>query len=764
MTGEEFVGFHGRTELLSLASQLITVSGGPLVPGNGQRPILFVEGCGGSGRTVLLEFLSGQWSAKVPTAEVANVLALMPDDAQLGTDAVRKMLPAVLLGFSGDVPGYSMSFRRVALAWIAMEGPIAAADGEEARREMQSRLNSYRGARLNNMIGETLRLGAAAIAGSVSTVPGAPMVDIHALAAEGARVLTTRLRRSRFMARMDWGEALTWFDPNGDDQGAAIAQLVTLSGRAASPARGDQRWVDQLLMGALLADLRDSVAGIPKRPWNCLLLIDDADSPLASGFLATLADTRLEQNNLPPDPLTVIACGGELRSIGMAGTKPRRAVADLTAADFGGNAVWLRIGLPDLSPPDVANMLKEYPSLTAAYDSSLVRHVVYQLTGGHALATKLVLKKLDLDPSLFGDLDDVLSGPGPGVPGRSVEQHILERIVVSLSPRRKEIRSFWTDLAILSAAQDIDEAARLRDLLASDSDDHRKLHDEALWSFPGPAGRCAMVPVARRLLLRELARPQAQRCPAGFGRDAATDPAPTRPCEWDDVFRQLHDQASSAALPGSRDQVAARISHMLALGWPARAGRELASQLTSAATAADRGPAAIDDWLALLDSTVGTPDLLCLAHRELTELDPEKAGKLLAERVQDLAKRYPAYLPPGRTELFLSERIEELTAEHLAARQAAGRMPAQPVLGLVTEYRETADPCTAHPCTLRNRYLALRHHYDDLVNYAPAGDRLLNRAEHYRDLAREIGLPVSPGPARLARTGGNLCHIAILAG
>lgn len=75
----------------------------------------------------------------------------------------------------------------------------------------------------------------------------------------------------------------------------------------------------------------------------------------------------------------------------------------------------------------------------------------------------------------------------------------------------------------------------------------------------------------------------------------------------------------------------------------------------------------------------------------------------------------------------------------MAARQAVGRMPTQPVLGLVTEYRQIADPCTVNPRALRNRYLALSHHYDHLVNYAPAGDRLLDRAEYYRDLAREIG-------------------------
>jgi hypothetical protein len=689
------MGFYGREALLSLIDQLVQTGGGSLVPATGYRPILVVEGCGGSGRTSFLEFVTRRWAARVPTAGVMHPLGYesgkSKDKGRVKT-AVQALLPEIMLDFGGEVPGYRMSFRRLTLAYIAMQEPVKATEATAAKQEMQERLARYRGARLSQFLSETLQY--AAVAMPPPGTPGLPPVDLPAVAEHTAGLLTARLQRSRFLARIDWGAALMWFAPDDKhDVDAAVTTLVALSRQASHPASADKRRVDTLLLRALLEDLREGVAAIPQRPGNCLLLLDDADTAVGQEFLTTLADTRMEQaqRGMAPDPLTVVACGSDIRSIGRAGAKPQRTVEDLTVSDFGRTAVWLRIGLADLSPLDVHEMITEHLREAEGLDSAVVEHMVYRLTGGHALATEHVLTKLELDPPLIDDMNKLLAGPGPEGAG-SLEHYLLQKIILSLSSRRRNIPLFWGDLAITSAARYRDEAGYLTTLFKTAPDDKRALLSDSLWSHERPDGRLGMVPTVRYLLLRELARrgwwdnafgllcgPEEQ------DSDPEKDEAPAGPAD---------PAAAPVVAAESKDQLAGCLHRDLALGEVADVVGELTGQLTASAKKMDIAAAA--GWLELLDAVVATPDLRDAAHGQ----------------------------SPAR----------------LSRQQAATQnQPTASVLGLATGLWRVADPCAYSRELLREHYMAISHHYGQLVDHLPAGAILmLDRAKHYRDLAKAI--------------------------
>jgi hypothetical protein len=523
------MGFYGREALLSLVDQLVRTGGGSLVPATGYRPILVVEGCGGSGRTSFLEFVTRRWAARVPTAGVMHPRSYEPgqseDNGRAKTAIQALLLPEIMLGFGGEVPGYRMSFRRLTLAYIAIEEPVKATEATAAKQEMQERLNTYRGARLSKFLSETLQYAAEAM--PPLGTPGLPPVDLPAVAEHTARLLTERLQRSRFLARVDWGAALMWFAPDDKhDADAAVTALVALSRQASRPASTDKHRVDRLLLRALLEDLREGVAAIPQRPGNCLLLLDDADRPVSQEFLTALADTRMEQahRGMAPDPLTVVACASDIPSIGRAGAKPRRTVEDLTASDFGRTAVWLRVGLADLSPLDVHDMITEHLGEAEGLDSAVVEHMVYRLTGGHALATEHVLTSLEFDLSLIDDLNKLLAGPGPEGAG-SLEHYLLRKIIRALSPRRKIIPSTAMKPAISPA---FSRPRRMTSGRCSPirCGPMRGLTDAWAWcrrrgisccaNWPGggggtPPSACCAAPRSRTAIRRRMRRPQSRR-------------------------------------------------------------------------------------------------------------------------------------------------------------------------------------------------------------------------------------------------------------
>jgi hypothetical protein len=701
------MSFYGREQLLSLADQLVQTHGGPLVRTDGYRPILVLDGCGGSGRTKFLETFGDRWAAEVPEARVMDPLAHAArhrNRSQGGSvgSAVRSMLPQILSGLGTEVPGYHLSFGRVTIAYVAMQAPVKSADPDEAKHEMLGRLASCRGARLTRLLTEAIRVTAAG-------VPSTPSVDSHAIAEQVAGLLTARVQRVRFLARIDRGPALLWFAPKGQAGiDAALGMLVDLSRLASSPNPRASEVVDQWLIRALLDDLRQSVVNITQRPGNCLLLLDDADSPAGMEFLENLVRARLDQiqAGMVADPLTVVAASGDLRMIGTL-SKRRCGVADVTAADFGRTAAWIRVGLDDMSPLDVQNLVDEKLLLGAATDGGeaaalgnfAAQHLLYRLTGGHALTTCLALQKLENDPSLIGDLAHLLKADGLKQ-SESLEQYVLQKIVRTLQPRRKDIPRFWNDLAVMSAARNRDEVGYLAKFFSGPADwRERALLCDSLWCRPQRDGSVAMLPVARYFLLRKLAETQWDAVfTALYEVYETTGGSPRHAKDYENDLPETPPEAadmSGIPVPAASlaDQSAGRLHHALALGRIAEASTDLARFLK--ASAAAKNAAAANGWLTLFDAILATPDLLHAAHQQ----------------------------------------PDEVARQQVVTRSE----PEATVLGLLTELHLCADPCAGGPEVLRERYWAISNHCGRLVPYLPTATvQLLDRAASYANLAEDL--------------------------
>jgi hypothetical protein len=685
------MNFSGRSDLVALVDQLVQVRGGPQVAPDTVRPVLVLEGCGGSGRSELLRHVWGQWAARTPTVAV-DPLAVSDGDP----GSMRDVLLAAMLGLTADVPGYKISFPRVVLAHVAMAQAVRAADPDQRVAAMRERLNTYRdrGAAVD-LVGDLV-----AAAGGYVRVPGVEVVA-PAVARSAAQEIVRRLNRAGWRASLAWKDALDWF--RHQDQGFhhdPVRALVQLSVQAQSENTAVRLDVDHLLMAALLADLRDSVARAVGHPWNAVVLLDNGDTPAATEFVRALVGVRQElaRAQVPPDPLTVVTVSGGPLTAALAGPdgEPPRwtesALPELTAEDVRRAGPWLSVLLGDLGVDDMQQLARAgvWPNWLG---TSVVAQAVHRLTSGHAAATSLVLDAVQATPQLVDDLDGVLRRPGPA-PGRTLERYLLDRIVAGLSPQRHVDPHLREDLVTLAAARDKAEAQQLASLLDTPVDAEPVLFTSTtLWSAPGPRGHPALAPFARYLLLRALAaRPAGHR--AG----------------WRPVFAQLRECA--AARP---DDLGGRLHHELALGLlPAVAG-ELDRLLPGTHA---------DHWLALLDQAVGTPDLG----------PPAPAG--------DGAE------PDGSPAAGWPEDAGSAGVPSAAAAGSAGapgrrgRSPKQPterrtcVTQLVSSLHALADPRLSDRDRLRRLYLIVSHDYRQLANTSLEGLTLfLARAQQYQKLA-----------------------------
>jgi hypothetical protein len=488
------------------------------------------------------------------------------EDAQSVTP-VRVMLGEMMRRFANEVPGYKVCWSRVPLMLIAIEEPVR--DDESGQREMIRRLNTYQDR--DKLAG--LLKAFMVVAPSIKGFPGAVPVDAGQLAEGAAKLLLKRMQWSRWRAQRSWGQALTWFGANGDDgaPGSAISELVRFSLIAAKPTSSQMMELDSRLMKAFIADLAESAADIDGRPFNFLLLLDNADCPVGRRFLNILIKARQELSppGARPDPLAVIACGGETGALGLEQKPPRRLSASRAEGD-GITSILLRVGLDGLSQQDVGRFMKDYPWSPRFIEpaSHVVEHLVYRLTAGHCLATKLVLQALQLDPHQAKDLDKLLGEPRED---GGVSERMLQTIVAGLNTRRVLLKPLRDDLVTISAARHKGEAVLLRDLLTS-AEDERVLLTETLWSHFTADGHLAMVPAVRHLLLRELAA----RAPDERGNKPG----------WNIVFKLLREHAEA--------DYAGRLHSTLALGGAISVAAELTGRLQD------------PEWLTLLDALVVT--------------------------------------------------------------------------------------------------------------------------------------------------------------
>lgn len=548
--------FVGRTSVLELIGEL-TEPRGENDPA-GPRPVLFLTGCGGSGRTAILEEALRTWRER--TASVL-VQPLLPDGDRT---SLRPLLTSIMLGLGVGVPGYRVTFPRSLVAQLAISADFTGLPPGDQLIRLRERLNEYK--RRPALDGFLTDLAHDSFALVHVRVPGLPDL-VPRLAAEVTRATLNRLYRGRLLMRFSWGDAVDWFRHLDQDFARnSETTLIELSARAKSADPLVRRSVDDVLVAAFLADLRRSHARIRGRPPQMLLLLDDGDVPEATTFLRSLlrvrqaiAAGRPTPENRLPDPLTVVTTS----------SGPAAAGAVPWAGAYPVDVPQVRVDVTDLSSTEVLQLSRSHDWTTSERTAS----VAFRLTRGHPAATGFVLRRLGENPRLLDDPNALLDGPGPDedVPA---DRYLLRLFARDLDPHRRPDEASVEALITLAAARTWREAATLVSLLPPPFDLGSPIYTSpTLWSASA-GGERRLHPLARYLGLRALAaRPDAQ-------------------TGWEGVFRLLRGKAHP-------DDHAGRWHHERMLGGRAKVANELAALLPERSSA---------EWLELFDAVVLSPD------------------------------------------------------------------------------------------------------------------------------------------------------------
>lgn len=243
--------------------------------------------------------------------------------------------------------------------------------------------------------------------------------------------------------------------------------------------------VNELLWEAFLADLRENFRESPhaaEMTLNCLLLLDDADTPLGQRFvkgLVAVRRNRLELGVEATDPLTVVVTSrGELLS------------------DTDDEPDWWRpYTLPDLSESETGAVVSARSAHTDGRTQLIGNHqltsMVYGFTGGHPASTTLLVEAMSARPLEHGDSLAVLFDHKDL--GDRLRRQLLGEFTQDL----------YEDLVTCAAARTQQHAGLLAahsELLLGGTNSYEEIVP-VLWPPFGGAGPV----VLRRLLLRELA-------------------------------------------------------------------------------------------------------------------------------------------------------------------------------------------------------------------------------------------------------------------
>ncbi|WP_378733012.1 hypothetical protein [Nocardia brasiliensis] len=591
--------FVGRTDLLDLIDKLVEVPARDAT--RTPKPVLVVEGCGGSGRTAVLEQAMDKWHGHTPSVLVRPLARPFDEN-----DPVRTVLAAVMLGLSVDIPGYAVAFPRLVIAQIVIAEDFddLSPGGQLAR--LKTLLSRYQSRAA--LIGFVRHLGdmVGVMAGTVN-VPGAAVIapTMVNLAAEA---MASRLLGGGWLRGRRWGADTAWF--SHQDLGLhhdAERVLIELSHNARSTDPAIRRGVDDVLVGALLADLRASVTKVKRRTSNALVLIDDGDAPAAASFTSALLRVResiAATGVRLPDPLTVVTVSSGTLVDNLAGQVPAPAVwsAPLEPARMATTGqLWAQVRLPELSERDVRLMAKEVDP----YQSERIGESVYRLTRGHPAATDCLLRRIKQERDHLDDLDGLLRSPGPES-GATVEQYLLRIFGRGLSVNRLVRRELATALVTISAARSKREALGLVPLLpAGVEHDSPLFKSRTLWTPATPDGEEKLPALARLLGLRAL-----------IARNDGQD--------WARVLATLRDGVA----PDDRQS---RLHHARLLDGRDAVVGELADLLPTLPS---------PEWLQLFDDIVETPDP---GRRDSDLIDGPDRARSLHEHLATLVALVPAF-------------------------------------------------------------------------------------------------------------------------
>ncbi|MFG6200400.1 hypothetical protein [Nonomuraea sp. JJY05] len=437
-------------------------------PGQHELPVIFLLGLAGTGKTATLAQISR--SVRKPPSPVVN-LALHPAHGSTVANVIQRI-------------AYDLAaLNKVHLPRTVFTLVVLGLDPELSRAQLEDQLQ-------RRLQGKA-RIDPNDAAQWRDIASLLPHIGIWLkLLVSVAELLGRRLEAADRVHRV----ARMWLSGRLGGDVLNLVQEQEIGGERAGNAWG-------ILVEAFLEDLAHAWAK-PRHARNCLLLLDDADTPAGSAFLQALvaARARRSEAGASADPLVVVAASKTwpkgMTGWACPGTPGARRPPQLAAATYEG---WLRRrgdGAQRWWYPVLM------PGSPTGRTAAVYAHAVHELTGGY--------------PYAAGKLGDLLGNAEDDDEFRAIlhEKDALRRLMPDHLPRR-DLLMAW------SAARNVDDAENaLLDGTSTASHLRRELA-ERLWlttqstaenrrgtwerSSTGGEEITVIHPWLRRLLLHHLA-------------------------------------------------------------------------------------------------------------------------------------------------------------------------------------------------------------------------------------------------------------------
>jgi len=489
-----------------------------------RTPVLLFTGIRGSGKTDLLSGLRGLLDKNFPHAYL---------DGEWSFHSTRDMLALLALELNQQCGYGKLAFPRLVTGEIVIRPDIAPLDPDHAREQMAAVLADH--CRVKGVLENSIR---AILRGALTPVLAqGPTAGTHAAGTHGnydAKELLgpfadKRHGRADFLERGKewWGHQDRRL---GNDPIDELINLRTDAERARAHRQADaagrrnesadsRRMITRRLWAALLADLRDSFSDRRAINWtrNCVLLLDNADTPAARAFLEELVSVRKDRERDEPDPLTVVATSrGSLTS--RVSTAAPASLYEAGRAHYGertgtggsggSGAWWYPILLPPLNWSQTATMVDAL-RLPGAH-AEAVTAAVHGFTCGHPAATSTLLAAIAANPGSLAEMNPSALLASKDLTKdveheRTVEDALLDRL---LMPSLTRDQAAADDLATCAAARHKEVTLRLATdsrLLEQLPGELTSVFSSGYWAVDPASGRSVLHPLLRRLLLRRLA-------------------------------------------------------------------------------------------------------------------------------------------------------------------------------------------------------------------------------------------------------------------
>lgn len=568
----------GRTLEIDLVRELMLRPDG-LVDAGDRPPVLVLEGGAATGKTALLDTLATGCAGHVPY----SYLDLEAVEAEPGDAAIPALLAALAHQLTRRCKLYgSLRFDRLVIGLLTLQLELNPVDPQHARSQVMEMLKKRRRlGTLKRFLGEVGR-EALKYAPGGTFVPSSSITTLVELGVDGvASLLSTR--------RRGFGRFQTWYGDQDRDLGLdAIDELVDLNWSVRHPTQSDVRSDPHgLLCSAFLADLRDNFrTGRHADEWtlNCLLLLDNVDTPLGRAFVHRLVREPGAPGDGPgtQDPMTVVTTsrGGLLASLSKA---QQATVHDVSDADDARQAlrehdrartVRLRRRLPAFTVDEVHQMVKKL--VLPEGNTRNLATVLHQLGRGHPGGSEMLLaavadeRSTDIEPAAL---------LRSGQPGETLEEALYDRLLVGVP------EDVVDDLVTCSAGRNRSEGLRLLGRNGMPYQAELDLLPAGMWD-PAPGADPTLL---RLLLMRQLARrPE------------------THQWSWSVAHQTLREASARQG-----DDLVGELYHTLAGQMVDDVVRALTHRLTEEP---------LPDWLDLLDAVTAVP------HRPGQLSTPPAAG------------------------------------------------------------------------------------------------------------------------------------------